>query len=112
MPWDILYSWLLHKNDNASFYISANKYKVNKKQDRIDLIARSNGTYPSFSYFIKKGDKEIANIFYITGMLGGLKNSAKIHFEDRPEMVDRFKKGDLKKKSVEEVIAAYIESTN
>ncbi|WP_460219508.1 hypothetical protein [Psychroserpens sp. MEBiC05023] len=102
------------KNDYVTFYVESGAYKVDKSDGELGLLYRYNygQDFPTVAYYIKKRDKSVANLFYMTGHLGGIKKGTKLHLTEAPNLVDRVLKKEFKKKDVAEIISLYINATN
>jgi len=102
------------KNDYVTFYIESGAYKVDKKSGEIMLIYRyqQGSDFPTIARYIRKKDREKANMFYVTAYSGGFKRSAKHHLKEDAALLERIVNGELGKKNIPEIIAAYIETTD
>lgn len=101
------------KNDYVTFYVESQAYKVDSKSGELVLLYRYNfgEDFPTVFHYIKKRDSLVANIFYITGLVGGVKKAAKIHLTEDPELIRKINDKELGKKDISEIIDNYILST-
>nr|WP_321236868.1 hypothetical protein [uncultured Psychroserpens sp.] len=102
------------KNDYVTFYVESGAYKVDKKSGELSLIYRyiQGQDFPVVVYYIKKRDRQVANLFFMTGHLGGIKKGTKLHLTEDPDLVERVLKKELKKKDITEIIDIYMNTTD
>jgi len=101
------------KNDYVTFYIESGAYKVDKKTGELYLIYRyhQGKDFPVISRFIKKRGAQKANMFYMTGYVGGFKRSAKHHLTEDKALLQKIQNKTLGKKDIPEIISIYLETT-
>jgi len=102
------------KNDYVTFYVESQAYKVDAKSGEIVLLYRYNSgqDFPTITHYIKKKDAPVANMFYMTGLVGGIKKGAKYHLTEDPELMRKINEKELGKNDISEIINNYIQTTN
>ena len=107
------YLLLAHASNNfVTFYIMST-YKVNGRTGNIDFVTKyiQGKDFPTFSYFMSKGDKKNAKMYYMTKQLGGIKKNAELHFAEDQNLVEKIKNKELKGKDVSEIIQTFLDTT-
>ncbi|WP_034261029.1 hypothetical protein [Altibacter lentus] len=107
------YLLLTHASNNfVSFYVMS-QYKVNKRSGTIDFVSSyvQGKDIPTFSYYMSKGDKTDAKLYYMTKQLGGIKKDAELHFKEDPELVKLIENKELKGDDISEIIKRFLETT-
>jgi hypothetical protein len=101
------------KNDYVTFYISSGAYKVDEDSGEIVLIYRyvQGSDFPSIGRYIRKRNREKANMFYITNYAGGFKRCARHHLKEDPELLNKIENGELGRKDIPEIISTFLKTT-
>lgn len=101
------------KNNYVTFYIETGYYLVDKKTAEISLVYfyEFGKDTPTTSRFIRKRGAEKANLFYMTGYVGGFRKLARHHLTEDEELLEKIENRTLKIKDIPEIIATYIDST-
>ena len=96
------------RNNFVTFYIMST-YKVNNTTGNITALTK--GDLPSFSYWMSKGAKTDAKMYYMSGQASGIKKDAEWHFAEDPNLVERMKNKELKGNDIPEIIRTFLKKT-
>lgn len=101
------------KNEYVTFYIASGAYIVDKKSNEIVLIYRYElgKDFPTIGRYIRKKGSEKANMFYITGYIGGFKKAARHHLTEDKSLLEKIENKQLGKNDLPEIIATYLKTT-
>jgi len=103
--------WLLVCTSGYATLYTSSSYFESDDKGNVFVVASSSSGPPTFNYFLRKGNQDIAYYFGMTGNIIGLnimlKKNADQYLSDYPELVERIKNKEFTHRDIKAIIQIY-----